>query len=65
MDKYANSKITEYISKYNTPLRIFSLIILSPFILTIFNILVEFIFKCGNILGTNIRLLETVLTNLI
>ena len=63
MDKYANSKIGEYVSKYNKPLCIFSLIILSPFILAVFNILVEFIFKCGNIVGNNLRLLETVLRN--
>ena len=61
MDNYVNSKINQYVSKYNKPLCIFALIILSPYILSVFNILVEFIFKCGNIVGNNLRLLETVL----
>lgn len=55
----------EYIQKYRKPLFILSVILLSPILLSTFNIVIDFILNCGRICGTTLRLIQEVLINML
>jgi len=55
----------EYIQKYRKPLFIFSVILLSPILLTTLNITIDFILNCGRIFGTTFRLLQEALLSML
>ena len=55
----------EYIQKYWKPLSILSIILLSPILLSAFNILIDFILNCGRTFGTTLRLIQEVLINML
>jgi len=55
----------EYIQKYRKPLFIFSIILLSPILLSTLNIAIDFIFNYGRIFGTTLRLIQEVLISML
>lgn len=55
----------EYIQKYRKPLFILSIVLLSPILLSTFNIIVEFIFNSGRIFGTTFRIIQEILIKML
>ena len=53
----------EFLIKNKKKIIILLLIILSPIILSIKNVIVDFIYNCGKIIGTNFRYINQIMCN--